>query len=221
MTATPLLTLDRVSKRYASPQQAVLSDVQLSVDAGELIAITGPSGSGKSTLLYIMCGLEDASSGDIVFDGITNPCRRDWVHLRARRIGLVFQAFNLLAQLTALENIELPMLGIINDSAERKEKAEHLLEQVGLSNRATHLPQEMSGGEQQRVAIARSLANSPDILLCDEPTGNLDSKSAAQVLDLLNERYNRQGMSLVIVTHNSEIASTCDRSLRIVDGKLS
>jgi predicted ABC-type transport system involved in lysophospholipase L1 biosynthesis ATPase subunit len=196
-----------------------LDGVSLAVGRGDCVAIMGPSGSGKSTLLHVLCGLDRPTSGRVSFDG-REPKPGEWDRLRAERIGFVFQAFHLLPTLTAAENVEVPMFGTGRSRREREERARELLRRVGLADRATHLPRELSGGECQRVAIARSLANEPDVLLADEPTGNLDSKSSAEILDLLFDIHARDGATLVIVTHEAAIAERAGRIVHLLDGRV-
>ena len=199
-----------------------LQDVTCHIAAGEYVAIVGPSGSGKSTLLHLLCGLERPTHGRVLFAGM-EPCSvRQWAHLRATRIGFVFQAFHLLPTLTAQENVEVPMFGVVPWARERQRRALALLERVGLAARARHRPFELSGGERQRVAIARGLANAPVLLLADEPTGNLDSQTAADIMHVLHEVHMQDGgeKTLVLVTHNPEIAAPSDRLLHLSDGRI-
>lgn len=197
-----------------------LEDVSLTVPRGGRVAIVGPSGSGKSTLLYLLSGLDRPTQGRVLFEGREPASRAEWTAIRARRIGFVFQAFHLLAALTARENVEIPMAGNGRRPLEVRRRAEELLECVGLADRRNHRPAELSGGECQRVAIARSLANDPDLLLADEPTGNLDLESSRVVLSLLDSVQRERGLTLVLVTHSAEVAAGADLLVRLVKGRL-
>jgi len=215
-----MLSLRDVSRWYAKGQVAALAGVSLDVAPGECVAVVGPSGSGKSTLLHLLCGLDRPTSGRVFFDGLEPRSVGDWARLRATRVGFVFQAPNLLATLTAAENVEVPMFAAGIRRRERERRARELLGRVGLAHRARHRPSELSGGEQQRVAIARALANAPSVLLADEPTGNLDSVTAAAVLDLLLGLRAQDGMTLVVVTHDAGIAQRAERVIQILDGRV-
>ncbi len=236
----PILLADRLSKSYSlgAVSVPVLRDVRLEVRAGEAVAIVGASGAGKSTLLHILGGLDLPSSGGVFFKGADlyrlAPARRTAV--RARQIGFVFQFYHLLPELDVLENVLLPAMIRPPDSlrhgwrwlaqagpsrsALARARARELLKTVGLEHRVAHRPMELSGGEQQRVALARALMNQPDLLLADEPTGNLDSVTGAQVLDALFELTRVSGHTLVMVTHNEAVARRCGRILALVDGRL-
>ncbi len=199
----------------------VLDGINLEVSEGNLLTITGPSGVGKSTLLHIMGTLDKPSSGDVFFRGenLRLVGNGKINHIRNREIGFVFQFYHLLPEFTALENV---MMAALNKGARRKdcrERADALLAQVGLSERATHKPGQLSGGEQQRVAIARALFNQPAVLLCDEPTGNLDERTGAGIVDLLCELNKTAGVTLVIVTHDDSIAVKADRWIALHGGK--
>jgi putative ABC transport system ATP-binding protein len=217
----PLLALERVSRVYSKSDCAALSDLTLQINHREYLAIMGPSGSGKSTLLHLISGLDFPTSGKVLFEGREYLNARDWASLRARRIGFVFQAFNLLPALTAEQNIEVAMIGLVRSSRKRRNRADELLYRVGLEWRRKHLPGEMSGGEKQRLSIARSLANSPDLLLADEPTGNLDSQTSKGILELLEDIHAKLGTTLVIVTHDKEIARRVERVVMIRDGRIT
>jgi putative ABC transport system ATP-binding protein len=216
----PLIALEQVSRIYSKGQCVALNEVTLSIEHHEYIAIMGPSGSGKSTLLHILCGLDHPTSGRIFFEGTEYQTRRQWARIRAERVGFVFQTFNLLPTLTAEENVEVPMLGVVKQARERRQRSIDLLTRVGMVGRLRHFPNELSGGEKQRLAIARSLANAPDLVLADEPTGNLDSKTSLEILGLLEDIYSREGVTLVIVTHDQEIGRRVDRLVRINDGRI-
>ncbi|MGA3086604.1 MAG: ABC transporter ATP-binding protein [Thermodesulfobacteriota bacterium] len=217
---TPLIALEQISRIYSKGQCIALNEVSLLIEHQDYMAIMGPSGSGKSTLLHILCGLDHPSSGRIFFEGTEYLTRRQWARLRAERIGFVFQTFNLLPTLTAEENVEVPMLGVVRSDRERHQRSIELLTRVGMAGKLKHQPNKLSGGEKQRLAIARSLANSPDLVLADEPTGNLDSKTSLEILDLLEDIYSREGVTLVIVTHDREIASRVNRLVTINDGRI-
>lgn len=217
----PLIAAANVARSFDGGRIHAVADVSVSVAGGESVAITGRSGSGKSTLLNLLCGLDRADRGRVTIDGHEPSSHRAWAHVRARKIGIIFQSFNLLPMLTACENVEIPMFGVVKGATSRRRRALALLEEVGLTERATHRPTELSGGERQRVAIARSLANDPAILLADEPTGSLDSKTAAAILALLAELVRNRKLALVLVTHDAQIAESADRQLLMVDGRLS
>jgi len=199
-----------------------LGGVTCSIKQGDLVAITGPSGSGKSTLLNMIGLLDSPTSGEISIDGreVSSASREDRTALRLNRIGFVFQFFNLQRNLTALENVMIPCWLSTGNRRQARERAEALLGSVGLGDRLDHLPQELSGGQQQRVAIARALVNSPSIVLADEPTGNLDSKSTAEIIELFRE-INRNGQTIIMVTHEPDIAVTADYMLELVDGRIA
>jgi ABC-type lipoprotein export system ATPase subunit len=194
--------------------------VTLAVAPGEFAAIVGPSGSGKSTLLHLLCGLDRPTAGRVWFRGSQPESAAEWTRIRARHIGFVFQAFHLFPTLTALENVEIPMFGVVPDAGARRRRARDLLCRVGLAPRLHHRPAELSGGERQRVAVARSLANRPALIGADEPTGNLDSKAAAEVLTLLAEIHREDGAAVVVATHNHEIASRAGRVIELADGRV-
>ena len=217
---SPLIALQQVSRFYPSGLCNALCEVTLTIKHHEKIAIVGPSGSGKSTLLHILCGLDRPTRGRVLFEGREFTGARSWAEVRARRIGFVFQAFNLLPTLTAEQNVEVPMYGIVRSAKKRRVRALQLLARVGLSARACHRPNELSGGEKQRLAIARSLANSPDVILADEPTGNLDSKNAAEILQLLEDIHSTEGATVVVVTHDFEISRRMSRVIALRDGRV-
>ena len=202
----PLIVAQHVSRRYDDGNVLALDDVSLTIDRGEYVAITGPSGSGKSTLLNVLGGLDQPTSGRVLFDGkeILTPQALD--ALRSRQIGYVFQSFYLLPTLTAIENVQLPMFETPRTARQRFTRATELLEIVGMSHRSRHLPSRLSVGERQRVAIARSLANEPQVLLADEPTGNLDTKAGESILRLFSSLHQNHAMTLVIITHSREVA---------------
>jgi putative ABC transport system ATP-binding protein len=216
------IQVEGLSKRYAAGDAAVvaLDDVTLSVEPGRMVAITGPSGSGKSTLLHLVGAMDVAGAGRIVVGDheVTSLSRRGQTAYR-RRIGFVFQRFHLLAALTALDNVVAPLLPY-RTAFDKHEHAAEMLRAVGLGDRAGALPSELSGGEQQRVAIARALVNDPILLLADEPTGNLDSQTGTEIMDLLLELRQRRGMTVIVATHDPVIASRCDRIVRLLDGRV-
>jgi putative ABC transport system ATP-binding protein len=214
------VTLDDLCHRYGSLW--VLADVGLRLEPGEHLAVTGPSGAGKSTLLALIGGLDLVQAGSIkVGDQLVEGLRgRELADYRRRTVGFVFQHFGLLEALTARENVELAMALAGVSGSERRQRAGDLLERVGLAERAAHVPAALSGGERQRVAIARAIANRPALLLADEPTGNLDEDTAWQVLDLLAEVREETGCTMIVVTHNPEVAHRADRRVRLSRGRL-
>jgi macrolide transport system ATP-binding/permease protein len=222
-TLKHVLELDKVGRQFGSePAVHALVDVDLCLERGEWLAITGPSGAGKSTLLHIIGCLDRPTSGSYIFDGIDTATLSDKERagLRSRRIGFVFQSFHLLPHRSVLENVMLAEVYRKQSYRGRRERGLAAIERVGLSHRADFLPTKLSGGEKQRVAIARALVGSPSLLLCDEPTGNLDSKSSASILDLF-ETLNQQGLTLVVVTHDENVAKRATRRVHIIDGKLT
>jgi ABC-type lipoprotein export system ATPase subunit len=215
-----LLRLERVHHRYDQGKVAAIRDVTLEVNRGEWLTIIGPSGSGKTTLLNLMCGLDLPSQGQVFFQDHQPRSGAEWARLRAHHVGFVFQAFNLLPTLTSHENVQIPMFGVCKSAAIRSQRALELLRQVDLDQRAHHLPSHLSGGERQRVAIARCLANCPSLILADEPTGNLDSKNAEQIMDLLSRIHAMEGTTIVMVTHNPVVAERSDRCIKLIDGQI-
>ena len=222
--ATELYRLEGVERRYERGGSTVhaLVGVDLTIDRGELLAVEGPSGSGKSTLLQLLGALDTPTAGRIAFDGqqLAQADDKTLTRLRRDAIGFVFQQFNLIPTLTAAENIEIAMLPLKRPRAERSQRVAELLEQVGLADRSEHLPSRLSGGEQQRVAIARALANSPRVVLADEPTGNLDSATAGDVIDLLAALCADSGVTVVLVTHDEEVAGRARRRIRLRNGEV-
>ena len=218
-----MLNLKNLSVHYrlGDTRIDVLCGIDIQVAPGERIAVVGPSGSGKTTLLLVLAGLERPGSGSASLDGVAlETLDRDRLaDLRRDRIGIVFQSFHLVPSLTALDNVALPLE--IAGRRDARVRAERLLEQVGLGARQRHYPTQLSGGEQQRVAIARALVHEPQLLLADEPTGNLDAHTGEAVSDLLFELNRVTGTTLVLVTHDTELAARCDRVLRLHDGRLS
>lgn len=215
-------TLSITSARKSFGSLKVLKGVDLSIKPGERVALMGPSGSGKSTLLNCISGIEELDEGEISLGGISiSALNRTGIEkMRRESIGYVFQSFHLLPTLTAFENIELPLQLIDMPTGERMDKVENILRSVGLSSRSNHKPDELSGGERQRVAIARALIHNPGLVLADEPTGSLDSKSGDSVLDLLMELSKQHGVAILMVTHDNKSTRICDRVISIQDGKL-
>lgn len=199
-----------------------LNNVNLQILAGEIVGIMGPSGSGKTTLLNLIGGLDKPTSGKIFVDGldITALGEGELADYRLRKVGFVFQFYNLIPTLTALENVEIPLALAGVPKGERRERALNLLRMVGLDARAEHKPDELSGGEQQRVAIARALVNNPSIVLADEPTGDLDSKSALALMNLIKDLNRRNGQTFIIVTHDPIVAERCTKIYNIRDGRI-
>lgn len=218
-----MIQLVDVSKNYGTAEVVhALKHLSLSIERGERVALMGPSGSGKSTFLNLVCGLDEPSTGSIKIDGIELCNLGDDARTRARRekIGMIFQTFNLLPTLTAIENVSLPLRLQGLGRRETEERAAKMLERVGLGKRETHRPDEMSGGERQRVAIARALVFRPPLLLADEPTGNLDTATGEEILDLLEVLHREFNSTLLLVTHNEVAAQRCDRILTIRDGAI-
>jgi len=219
-----LIRARALARRYMMGKQPVdaLAGVDLDVQPGEFVALVGPSGSGKSTLLNLLGGLDRPTGGEVWVGDLELGKASDkrLVRYRREQVGFIFQSFNLLATRSAVENVEVPLMLAGVSRRVRRERALRLLEQVGLARRADHKPNELSGGEQQRVAVARALANNPMLLLADEPTGNLDSKTGAEILRLLQGLLDEQGRSLVLVTHDAGVASHADRIVHLLDGSI-
>jgi len=213
-----LLEAKNLKRSYDNGQVQALRGVSFKVQKGEFTAIIGPSGSGKSSLLQILGVLDQPDEGELIFNGHSLQSYADKSAFRAHSIGFIFQSFHLLPTLSAVENVQLPMFEMAWSAKERAQKAKALLESVGLEHRLNHLPKKLSGGERQRVAIARSLANNPELLLADEPTGNLDSKNAGKMMKLLEDVHDQHGTTLIVVTHDLEVAGHADRVIRILDG---
>jgi putative ABC transport system ATP-binding protein len=219
LSEPPILRAQALVKHYSDGNVQALRGVSLAISAAESVAITGPSGCGKSTLLHLLGGLDRPTSGEVFFRG-TSLANLDIDHFRARDVGFVFQSFYLMTTLSALENIQIPMFEASWPPHERMERAEHLLGEVGLSHRRLHRPSQLSVGERQRVAIARALANDPCLLLADEPTGNLDSKSQDEIIHLLRQLREHRRLTLVIVTHSHDVAQAADRRIPMKDGQV-
>jgi len=220
-----VIELQNVKKIYKMDgvETHALRGVDLQIRKKEFIAIMGPSGSGKSTLLHMVGALDKPSYGKILLDSvdISKLKESDLARLRGKKIGFIFQFFNLHPTLTALENVELPMMINGMDRVKRRKKAFKLLKSVGLDKRADHLPSQLSGGEHQRVAIARALANDPEIILADEPTGNLDTKTEAEIMNFLMKLQKERQMTVAVITHEKEITKYAERIVHLVDGKIA
>ncbi len=219
-----MISLEKIGKCYdlGAVKVAALDGVSLAIERGEYVAVMGPSGSGKSTLLNILGILERPTEGSYLLEGydITRLPDREQARIRNRHFGFVFQSFNLFSELSAIENVMLPMSYAGVGYAERRQRAAELLDRLGMAERLHHLPTMMSGGEQQRVAIARALANQPDLILADEPTGNLPREKGEQILATL-EDLNRQGVTVVMVTHNDAQGKRARRCIRLMDGHIN
>jgi ABC-type lipoprotein export system ATPase subunit len=220
-TTAPFLTIREVSKHYRDGQVQALGGVSLDIGEGDFVAIMGPSGCGKSTLLHMLGALDLPTRGEVLFRGQSLSTIANLDQLRAKEFGFVFQSFYLLPNLTAEENVQLPMFGGKLRPAERTEAARKLLTQVGLADRMQHLPDQLSNGQRQRVAIARALANNPSVVLADEPTGALDSRSGQEVMQILADLNRHQGTTLVIVTHDANVASRARRVIELLDGQIA
>lgn len=220
-----MIEVKSASRTFAmgATQVHALRGVNLEIEDGEFVAVMGPSGSGKSTLMYLLGALDKPNVGSILHgDQDVAACDSNGLaELRGNRVGFVFQMFSLMPTLSAFDNVELPMIFQRVPRAERRTRAQELLGLVGMNDRANHLPSELSGGEQQRVAIARALANEPDLLLADEPTGNLDSGTGIQILALLKQLNREQKMTVVLVTHDAALAGHADRIVELLDGEVS
>lgn len=222
---TPLIEFRQVSKFYGRGEATIraLDHVDLLISQGEFVSIMGPSGSGKSTCMNVIGGLDVPSSGEYLFQGMPTSGfdRTQLTLLRRHMLGFVFQGFNLLARTSAVENVELPLTYRGMDARERRTRAMAALEQVGLKGRENHSTQELSGGQQQRVAIARAIVTDPAVLLADEPTGNLDTRTSTEIMHLITRLNNERGITVIMVTHEEDIAAYGRRLLRFVDGRLT
>ena len=223
--AQPIIQVQGANKEFGKGKNTVaaLKDVNLEINAGEFVAIVGPSGCGKSTLLHVMAGLEQPTAGRILLDGVdvTLISERDLPKVRMQKVGFVFQAFLLIEDLTAFENVQSVLWPSVDHTKEKQEeKALEVLREVDMLERRDHFPRQMSGGEQQRIAIARALVNDPPILFCDEPTGNLDSKTGENIMKIIAQLNREKNMTVVLVTHNEDLVKFAKRTLRMKDGVL-
>lgn len=218
-----IVKLEHVTKIYGEGNTRVwgMDDISLTIDKGEIVAIVGASGSGKSTMLHVMGGVDAPNSGNVIIDGrdITRLSDEEMSVFRRRKIGFVFQSYHLIPVLTVEENIRMPIL--LDHRKPDRDYIDHIIEMLGLKDRRKYLPNQLSGGQQQRAAIARALANRPSLVLADEPTGALDSKNGSEVLALLQDSVKQLGQTLVLITHNIDLAREADRILKIADGKLA
>ena len=216
----PILEVRDVRKSYDEGRIEALRGVDLAIHAGEFLAISGPSGSGKSTLLQLLGGLDTPTSGEVLFKNTQLGSAINLDTYRSQSVGFIFQAFHLMPTLRVLENVQVPMLALSPAPPKPAERAEALLCEMGLQDRLRQYPNELSAGERQRVAIARALANSPEILLADEPTGNLDSVNSARIMEILTGIQKQREMTLIVVTHENEIAHSAARQIRLRDGRI-
>lgn len=218
-----VIRIVKASRSYGTPPVLALDSVSLEIGRGEFIAITGPSGSGKSTLLNLLGGLDHPTSGEVVVDGVhlERADDRELTLYRRLKLGIVFQFFNLLPSMSVVENVELPLLLRGDDAREARAKTLEMLDQVGMARRSTHFPHQLSGGEMQRAAIARGLVHGPSLLLADEPTGNLDSGNASQVLEVMAKIASRRTATVIMVTHSDSVAALADRRIRMLDGRIA
>jgi putative ABC transport system ATP-binding protein len=222
----PILEVRGLRKSYDNERILALRGVDLCIAAGDFVAISGPSGSGKSTLLQLLGGLDTPTHGEVLFKNTVlgksagNGAGIDLDTYRSHHVGFIFQAFYLLPTLRAIENVQVPMLAVEQNGHNRQQRAEALLRELGLEHRLRNYPNELSAGERQRVAIARALANDPEVLLADEPTGNLDSVNSAKIMEILTGIQKKRGMTLVIVTHENDIAHSAPSHVRIRDGRI-
>lgn len=215
-----ILTGTGLSKKYGD--LAVVKEVSLSIDASEFVCLVGKSGCGKTTLLSLLSGLERPTSGKVMLNGtdITSATEDELALFRRNNVGFIFQSFNLIPTLTAWENVALPLFPIKMPGEERQKRAMELLEKMEMGHRADHLPSALSGGEKQRVAIARALINRPKVLFADEPTGNLDSTTGDAIMEILHKLHTKEGVAILMVTHESDLAQTADRLIRMHDGEV-
>lgn len=216
----PIIEVQGLAKTFERGRIPALNGADLEVDPGEFVAIMGPSGCGKSTLLHLIAALDRPDKGRIVIDGQDLGSETDLNRHRAREVGLIFQLHNLLPTLSASENVQVPMFETGRSGRERRERALQILDLVGLAAKANQRPAKLSGGERQRIAVARALANDPPILLADEPTGSLDSDAGKRILDLIDELRAQRGLTVVLVTHDSDVAARADRIVRMLDGRV-
>lgn len=225
MERTPMIHLENIVKRFYENQEnelEILHGINLDIHEGEFVSIVGESGSGKTTLMNIIGILDRPTEGNYILDGISiaDAKDRELSHIRNQKIGFVFQTYNLISRTTALKNVELPMLYAGVSKKERKERAQHYLEMMGMADRMIHKPDELSGGQKQRVAIARALSNDPSIILADEPTGALDSETGRNIMDIFHKLNYEQGKTIVLITHSKELAAETGRIITIQDGQI-
>jgi len=220
MSRSTILSGEGLSKQYGSLE--VVKGVSISIDSGEFVCLVGKSGCGKTTLLSLLSGLERPTKGDVVLNGkkINGASEDELALFRRQNVGFIFQSFNLIPTLSAWENVALPLFPIKMTAEERRRRATELLEQMELGHRMDHLPSALSGGEKQRVAIARALVNRPKIIFADEPTGNLDSATGDAIMDILNRLHSKEGVAILMVTHEVELAKTAERLVRMHDGEI-
>jgi len=220
MSRSAILAGEGLSKKYGSLE--VVKGVSISVGVGEFVCLVGKSGCGKTTLLSLLSGLERPTKGDVVLNGkkINGASEDELALFRRQNVGFIFQSFNLIPTLSAWENVALPLFPIKMTAEERRRRATELLEQMELGHRMDHLPSALSGGEKQRVAIARALVNRPKIIFADEPTGNLDSATGDAIMDILNRLHSKEGVAILMVTHEVELAKTAERLVRMHDGEV-
>ncbi len=221
MSDDVVLRIEGLRKTYETGRVRALDGIDLVLRRGEFVSIVGPSGSGKSTLLHVLGALDRPDEGSVWLGGQDLVTAERLDRVRARSIGFVFQLHNLVPTLTAVENVELPLYALDVSRAERRRRAEELLVAVGLSERLHHRPSQMSGGQRQRVAIARALVNQPELVLADEPTGDLDQETGRHVLELLERLREERGLTLVLVTHDMAVAERADRTIRLIDGRIA
>ncbi len=220
MSGDPILTAEGLVKTYDHGRVRALDGVDLVLERGEFVTVMGPSGSGKSTLLHMLGALDRPDAGRVLLDGRDLGRQPRLDRVRASSIGFIFQLHNLLPALTAVENVELPLRALRVPRRERRRRARALLETVGLGDRITHTPTELSGGQRQRVAVARALVNEPRVVLADEPTGDLDREAGRRIIELLQTLHDERGLTLVLVTHDAELAATAPRRIRMLDGRV-
>ncbi|GAB6054771.1 ABC transporter ATP-binding protein [Methanobacterium alkalithermotolerans] len=220
MNKENIVEIHNLQKSFDNGKITALNGINLEIKRGEFVSIIGPSGSGKSTLLNMIGALDKADTGSIVVSGNDLIQKKDLSEFRSREIGFIFQLHNLIPNLSVLENVEIPMYEKNMSSSQMRKRALELLEYVGLSDKLKRKPTELSGGERQRVAIARALANEPSIILADEPTGSLDSKTGAMILNRLKDLHEKENVTLIMVTHDMDVASLADRTIRVLDGKI-
>lgn len=214
------IKMDNIVKNYDNGTIKALNGINLEIDRGAFISIIGPSGSGKSTLLNMLGALDNPNSGTIKIDGINLEKNQDLSDFRSEKIGFVFQLHNLIPNLTVFENVQIPLIGTGVSEKEMEERAKNLLESVGLGDKLNQKPTKLSGGQRQRVAIARALINNPSIILADEPTGSLDSKTGDVILNVLKKIHKENNVTLIVVTHEPYVANMADRTIKIRDGKI-